>query len=114
VLTAERTAVAARISALAGDFDEIVAARADTNADDEHDPEGPTIAFERAQIGAVLDAARTQLDDLDRSLVRLGAGTYAVCEVCGGPITPERLAARPATRTCIRCAAGGPRIRTIS
>jgi hypothetical protein len=36
------------------------ASRAD-NADDEHDPEGATIAYERAQLTAVLTAARQQL-----------------------------------------------------
>ena len=32
------------------------------------------------------------------------AGIYGICETCGRPIAPERLAARPATRTCIDCA----------
>ena len=31
-------------------------------------------------------------------------GTYGRCEVCGQPIAPERLAARPVARTCIACA----------
>ena len=29
---------------------------------------------------------------------------YGICETCGRPIAPERLAARPAARTCIDCA----------
>jgi len=33
--------------------------------DDEHDPEGVTIAFERAQVAANLQRARTRLEDLD-------------------------------------------------
>ena len=32
----------------------MVAASRDSNADDEHDPEGATIAFERAQLRAIL------------------------------------------------------------
>src|SRR6185369_14225527 len=39
-----------------------------TNADDEHDPEGSTIAFERAQLTALLMAARRRLADLDEVL----------------------------------------------
>ncbi len=89
---------------MAREYAGIVAASADANADDEHDPEGATIAFERAQLGAVLEQARRRLSDLDLGLARMAAGTYATCENCGGPISPERLDARPAARTCIACA----------
>jgi DnaK suppressor protein len=104
LLSADRESTLARIGAMISDFEEIVAATEGANSDDEHDPEGSTIAFERAQIAALLLEARTHLDDLDRALARLDAGDYATCEQCGTPIPPERLAARPATRTCIECA----------
>jgi RNA polymerase-binding transcription factor DksA len=87
------------------EFDEIVAGSADSNADDEHDPEGSTIAFERAQTSALLAEARAYLVDLERARTRLDAGTYWTCVRCSEPIASERLAARPATRTCIACAA---------
>jgi RNA polymerase-binding protein DksA len=77
----------------------------DTNADDEHDPEGATIAFERSQIGALVRAVRASLAEVDAAVERLDAGTYGVCEVCGAPIGEGRLEARPVARTCIRCAA---------
>jgi len=89
---------------MASEFDEIVAGAAGSNADDEHDPEGATIAFERAQIGALLLEARASLADVDRALARLDDGSYGTCEHCSAPIATERLAARPATRTCIGCA----------
>lgn len=108
-LRAERAATLERIQALTADFDGIVAASADTNADDEHDPEGPTIAFERAQIAALLAQARAYLGDVERATDRLDDGTYTVCEGCGGSIAADRLAARPATRTCIRCATSARR-----
>ena len=38
---------------------------------------------------------------------RLRAGDYGVCTRCGQPIGVDRLAARPAALTCIRCAARG-------
>jgi DnaK suppressor protein len=79
------------------------AARA-SNADDEHDPEGNTIGYERAQLTAVLDATRRSVADLDDALARLAAGRYGVCERCGRPIPAERLVARPAARTCVTCA----------
>ncbi|WP_344075671.1 TraR/DksA family transcriptional regulator [Luedemannella helvata] len=103
-LTAARRDTVAQIAALTADHDGIVAAVADVANDDEHDPEGTTIAFERAQVAALLDQARGRLTDLDAALARLAEGTYGTCERCGRPIDPERLAARPAARTCITCA----------
>jgi DnaK suppressor protein len=103
-LAAERTATLAQIEALTREFDEVVAASQASNADDEHDPEGATIAFERQQVAALLDQARRRLADVEAALVRRAAGDYGVCENCGRPIAPERLTARPAARTCIDCA----------
>jgi DnaK suppressor protein len=105
LLRSERTTTLARISAMTAEFEEIVAATAGSNTDDEHDPEGSTIAFERAQVSALVLEARAYLNDLDRALARLEAGGYGTCEHCGTLIAPERLAARPATQTCVSCAA---------
>jgi DnaK suppressor protein len=104
-LTAEREATLAQMADLSRDFDGIVDSSALVATDDEHDPEGATIAFERAQLAALLDQARTRLADLGQALARLEEGSYGTCERCGGPIAPARLAARPAARTCITCAA---------
>ncbi|WP_245753599.1 TraR/DksA family transcriptional regulator [Geodermatophilus ruber] len=103
-LAAEEAAARAQIEALTREFDEVVAASRQSNADDEHDPEGATIAFERQQVAALLDSARRRLGDVEAALVRRDEGRYGVCETCGRPIAPERLAARPAARTCIVCA----------
>ena len=106
-LDAERLQTLARLADLTEDFDAVVAASRDTNADDEHDPEGATIAFERSQVQALLRQARRHLDEVEAALERLGAGTYGTCEVCGGPIAAERLEARSVARTCITCASKG-------
>ena len=103
-LDAERAAVLAQIAALTGEFDSVVDASRDSNDDDEHDPEGATIAFERQQVAALLESAQRRLADVEAALERRAAGGYGVCETCGRPIDPERLAARPAARTCIDCA----------
>jgi RNA polymerase-binding transcription factor DksA len=108
-LEAERAEAVRRWLDLTRDHDAVVAASRDTNADDEHDPEGATIAFERAQIDALVRQAKDQVVELDAALERLAAGTYGVCERCGGAIGAARLEARPAARTCIRCAATSPR-----
>ena len=84
----------------------MVAASLGTNADDEHDPEGATIAFERSQVGALITQARDHLAELDAAEARVADGSYGICEGCGRPIAPERLEARPVARTCVTCAAG--------
>lgn len=103
-LRAERLAAAEQVARLAADLGEIIGASIGVATDDEHDPEGATIAFERAQTSAILDQARARLADLDLAAERLRAGTYFACERCGGPIAADRLVARPASRTCIACA----------
>jgi DnaK suppressor protein len=112
-LTSERRATQNRIEDMTADFDAIVRGSSDANIDDEHDPEGSTVAFERAQVAALLVQARTYLDQLDQALARLDAGAYFECERCGAPIGSERLAARPATRTCIGCAGSLPPSRGV-
>jgi DnaK suppressor protein len=103
-LEAERAATSERLAALTRDVERIVEATAAANTDDEHDPEGSTIAFERAQTAALRDTAAERIAELDQALERLAAGDYGRCERCGEPIAAERLAARPATRFCIACA----------
>jgi DnaK suppressor protein len=103
-LELERTAAEEQIAALTREFDSLVDASKASNADDEHDPEGATIAFERQQVVALLDAARRRLTDVEAALGRQAQGSYGICESCGRPIAPERLAVRPAARTCIDCA----------
>jgi DnaK suppressor protein len=103
-LERERAATEAQIDALTAELDAVVAASRGSNADDEHDPEGATIAFERQQLAAVLEAARRRLADVEAALTRRAAGTYGICDSCGRPIAAARLAARPAARTCIDCA----------
>ena len=74
LLGAHRQATLARISALTIEFEGIVATSVGSNIDDEHDPEGSTVAFERAQVTALLDEARTHLDDLGPRSCEAGRG----------------------------------------
>lgn len=111
VLVEARRRSARRLAALTDEFDEVVSASLDTNADDEHDPEGTTIAFERSQIGALVRQVQHHVAEVDAALDRAGAGTYGVCEVCGRDIGAPRLEALPAARTCIRCAGRAPGLR---
>jgi DnaK suppressor protein len=102
-LQAERERTLRRLDDLTEDFDAMVAASRDTNADDEHDPEGTTIAFERSQVGALVRDAHHRLAEIDAAVARVEAGTYGICEGCGTPIAAGRLDARPLARTCVGC-----------
>jgi RNA polymerase-binding transcription factor DksA len=104
LLEAERQLALGRLAALTGDFNEVVAASRDSNADDEHDPEGATIAFERSQVAALVLQVQGHLAEVEAAIQRLEDGTYGICERCGQPIAKARLEARPAASTCIRCA----------
>ncbi|KGN42605.1 TraR/DksA family transcriptional regulator [Knoellia aerolata] len=101
-LDEERTALQDRIARMAEDMDALVAASRDSNADDEHDPEGQTIAYERSQLQALTDQAREHLAEIDAAIARVQSGTYGVCEVCHEPIGAPRLEARPTARTCVQ------------
>ena len=100
----ERVRTRRRLADLTGDYAGIVEAARDSNVDDEHDPEGATIAYERAQLTALLAQAREDLVVLDRALGVLHAGDDVRCAVCDEPIALERLLALPTARTCIACA----------
>jgi DnaK suppressor protein len=109
VLAAERERTQARVEALQRDFDDIVSSSASGSADYEHDPEGSSTAFDRQHVAALLSQARDHLAEISRAAERVADGSYGTCERCGLPIGAERLAARPAAATCIRCAAAHDR-----
>ena len=104
-LEEERQRLLASITSRDADVAGIVAAREGSNVDDEHDPEGATIAFERSQADHAADSARRRLAAVESALRRVEDGTYGVCEVCGRPIGEGRLEALPEAARCVLCAA---------
>jgi RNA polymerase-binding protein DksA len=104
-LEADRAAALDRLAGLERELTAIVESARAANADDEHDPEGATIAFEREHTAALAGQTRRHLGEIDAALRRLDDGSYGTCTRCGLPIAAERLAARPAADTCIACAA---------
>ena len=103
-LAGERDATTERLAQLRGDYGGMVAASRDSNADDEHDPEGATIAFERSQVGALIRQAEARLEEIDRALARAADGMYGLCSECGCAIPVDRLEARPSATRCVACA----------
>lgn len=79
-------------------------ARSGGDADDEHDPEGPTLSAEWSLRAGVHGELAASLAAIDAALSRIRAGEYGRCLRCGEPIGFDRLAARPAAELCIACA----------
>jgi DnaK suppressor protein len=106
-LNTDRERALLRIAELEREFAAIVTSASEGAAggDDEHDPEGATIAFERQHTAALVAQAHEQLAMIDAALRKIASGIYEICDTCGGPIGAERLTARPAALICIRCAA---------
>ena len=74
-LDEERDALRKRASQLTDDMAALIAASRDSNADDEHDPEGQTIAYERSQLSAVTNQTLDHLREVEAALERVSAGT---------------------------------------
>jgi DnaK suppressor protein len=100
-LDGERVRAAKLLADVERSMRDVSDARDGANTDDEHDPEGATLAWERASLGAVRDDARRRIDQVDAALRRLDAGTYGRCAVGGEPIPEARLAAVPWAATCV-------------
>ena len=60
-------------------------------------------AAERANLLTLVRSLRDTLRDVEQALGRMEAGTYGLCERCGGAIGDERLEALPAAPLCMNC-----------
>lgn len=74
---------------------------------DEESGEGDTLAVERERDLALSARAREQVEEIDRALAKLEAGTYGICEVSGEPIPKARLQAIPQARERVEYKVGG-------
>jgi DnaK suppressor protein len=104
LLLTERARAQERVAALGQELAGISEAASQPGTDDEHDPEGATLAFEREHTAALLARAVQRITEIDAAIGRLDNGTYGTCLRCGQPVGAARLAARPAAATCLRCA----------
>ena len=74
---------------------------------DEESGEGDTLNVERERDLALSAQARAAVDEIDRALAKMDAGTYGICERCGHPIPKARLKALPYASLCVACKSGG-------
>lgn len=103
-LCAERTAATAAIESTKGAMASFLDSRRGVEIDDEHDPEGATLALQFAESSALLTNSRHHLDQVNAALGRMTSGSYGSCERCGNDIPLARLEARPFASHCVRCA----------
>jgi DnaK suppressor protein len=59
----------------------------------------------RGLLARIAERDHGALAEIEAAEARLAAGTFGVCEDCGGPIALERLRARPTARLCLPCEA---------
>jgi DnaK suppressor protein len=50
------------------------------------------------------NATRTEIEKIKLAIARIDSGDYGICEVCGEPISNERLKVLPYACMCIKCA----------
>ena len=69
--------------------------------------EGGNLSIER-ELDLVLSAqAKAAVDEIDRALAKIAAGTYGLCEKCGREIPRARLKALPHAPLCVAFKSGG-------
>jgi DnaK suppressor protein len=83
LLAAERADTLERLHGLERELSGIIESSGSAGTDDEHDPEGATIAFERQHVAALLNQARRHLAQIDAAMLRLAECSYGRCESCG-------------------------------
>ncbi len=76
---------------------------------DEADPD----VVEREKILALMDAIELRLQEIEAALATAETGSYGICERCGKPIDPERLAIMPEATMCVTCKAQAERERAL-
>ena len=70
---------------------------------DEESGEGNTLNVERERDLALSASATQAVEEIDRALRRMDAGTYGICVHCGATIPEERLELRPFAGGCVAC-----------
>ncbi len=100
-LVGEAEGLRAEIAKTAHDIAEGLTGSLRDAGDDEAD--AGARAVEREHGLALTQNAQDLLDQGERALGRIDAGTYGVCESCGQPIGKARVLAFPRATLCLAC-----------
>jgi DnaK suppressor protein len=74
---------------------------------DEEGGEGGTSNVDRELDLVLSGQALAAIEEIDRALLKIDAGTYGSCEQCGNDIPEARLEALPHAALCVACKSGG-------
>ena len=66
--------------------------------------EGDPAITRRELDRALLEQLKERVTDIEHALSAVAGDEYGICEQCGQPIHPDRLAVLPGARMCIGCA----------
>lgn len=108
LLVEERSVYVAQAEALKAQADAMAAEMEPGDVQfDEESGEGHTANVDRERDLALSAQARSAVEEIDRALTKIDAGTYGACEHCGRPIPRARLQALPHATLCVSCKSGG-------
>lgn len=69
-----------------------------------HQADDATMVFDQTVDASTFKSVQNRLRQIEEAVARHRAGTYGICENCGGEIDIARLEAIPYTPLCLRCA----------
>lgn len=61
------------------------------------------VTAERTEVLGLVESLKHQLDDVDKALAHIAAGSYGTCDNCGKEIGADRMMFRPASVLCVDC-----------
>ncbi len=100
-LESRRRDVLAKLADIDRELDALRRTREGLSDDDEHDPDGVPMSAQWSRLEGLRQSRLEALAGIDEARARLADGEDGRCSVCGRPIAPARLAARPEATTCI-------------
>lgn len=99
-----RRKVLQQLADLDEELDALRRTREGLSDDDEHDPDGVPLSAQWSRLEGLKQSKLDALATIDEAEARRAGGEDGRCSICGGPIAPARLQARPEATTCIDCA----------
>ncbi|EGJ78097.1 putative DNA-binding protein [Streptomyces sp. Tu6071] len=100
-LEQEIAGLRAELETAEADLASLMRDSADGAGDDEADTGTKNVTREHEL--ALAAGSRERLEQTERALLRMDAGTYGVCENCGKPIGKARMQAFPHAILCVDC-----------
>ncbi|MCL2848603.1 MAG: TraR/DksA family transcriptional regulator [Micrococcales bacterium] len=100
-LHAEVARLTAELHSADADLTELLRHSGDGAGDDQAD--SGSSAVEREQELTLVNNTRDLLEQSERALERIAAGTYGVCDACASAIGKARLQAFPRALACVEC-----------